>query len=715
MKFDWKVGQRAVALAVAGALMGASGIAGAQGFSSGLGGSQPKPEQKVNYSALDGKHQYDRLIVSYASSERGADQRAMFSHLDAVAAATGHTLSHVRTLATGGELVQLGRAADDRNIAKLMEALAANPAVAYVEPDARMYPLYTPNDSSYSQQWHYFESTGGMNLPLAWDIATGTGVTVAVLDTGIVSHTDLNANVVAGYDFVSSATNARDGNGRDSNPADQGDWSSPNECYSGDPGGNSSWHGTHVAGTIGAVTGNGTGVAGVAFGAKISPVRVLAKCGGTLSDIADAMVWASGGSVSGVPANSNPAKVINMSLGGGGSCGATYQNAINSAVGRGTVVVVAAGNSNTNASNATPANCANVVTVAATNRAGGRSYYSNYGSVVDVSAPGGELTQSSSTGGVLSTLNTGTTTPGSQNYAFYQGTSMAAPHVAGLAALILSQASKTPAEIESILKSTARPLPGSCSGGCGAGIVNSLAALQSLGGGGGGGGGGNTLTNGVAVTGLAASTGGELRYTMDVPAGASNLSFVIAGGTGDADLYVRFGSEPSTTTYECRPYLNGNNESCSFPTPQTGTYHVMLRAYSSFSGVSLTGSYTAGGGGGGGGQPSFFENTTNYTINDNSDIYSPINVSGRTGNAPSDLEVSVRIIHTYKGDLQVYLIAPDGSSYTLHNRSGGGTDNIITTYTVNASSEAANGQWRLRVRDRARGDTGYLDEWSLQF
>ncbi|MCB1641906.1 MAG: S8 family serine peptidase, partial [Xanthomonadales bacterium] len=684
MKFDWRIRRRAVALAVATTLAGFSASVIAQSSLDDVGGLSAKPEIKINYSALDGKHQHDRLIVSFAANERGvSDQRAMYNHLDAVAAATGQTLTHVRTLGTGAELVQLGRANSDRDLRRVMEALAASPMVEYVEPDARMYPMYTPNDSSYSSQWHYFESTGGMNLPLAWDIATGAGVTVAVLDTGITSHTDLNANVVAGYDFVSDAASARDGNGRDSNPADQGDWSNVNECYSGDPGGGSSWHGTHVAGTIAAVTGNGSGVAGVAFGAKISPVRVLAKCGGSLSDIADAIIWASGGSVSGVPANSNPSKVINMSLGGGGSCGTTYQNAINSAVSRGTVVVVAAGNENTNASNSRPANCANVVTVAATNRSGGRSYYSNYGSVVDVSAPGGELTQSSSSNGVLSTLNAGSTTPGSQSYAYYQGTSMATPHVAGLAALILSQGSKTPAEIESILKSTARPLPGSCSGGCGAGIVDSLAALQSLGGGGGGGGGGNTLTNGVAVTGLAASTGAELRYTMDVPAGASNLSFVIAGGSGDADLYVRFGSEPSTTTYECRPYLNGNNESCSFPAPQTGTYHVMLRAYSSFSGVSLTGSYTAGGGGGGGGQ-SFFENTTNFTISDYADIYSPITVSGRSGNAPSNLQVHVNIVHTYIGDLQVYLIAPDGSSYTLHNRSGGGTDNINQTYTVNA-------------------------------
>ena len=719
MRNNWIGGRRAVALAVGVALAGSLNVAVAQSFggNDGIGLTQ-KPEQVVNSSGLDSKQSYDGIIIGYRSGElRSFDERALARQLDAVAAETGQNLSFERTLATGAQLVKLGRRADAATMRRVMEALGRDPAVAYVEPDIMMQPLYTPNDSSYSAQWHYFESTGGMNLPQAWDIGTGTGVVVAVLDTGITSHSDLNGNVVAGYDFVSNSTNARDGNGRDSNPADQGDWSAANECYSGSPASNSSWHGTHVAGTIAAVTGNGSGVAGVAFGAKIQPVRVLAKCGGSLSDIADAMVWASGGSVSGVPTNSTPAKVINMSLGGSGSCPSTYQNAINSAVGRGTVVVVAAGNSNTNASGATPANCANVVTVAATNRSGGRSYYSNYGSVVDVSAPGGELTQSSSSNGVYSTLNSGSTTPGSQSYAYYQGTSMATPHVAGLAALILGEASRTPAQIESLLKSTARALPGSCSGGCGAGIVDSLAALQSLGGGGGGGGGGGSseLENGVPVSGLGAASGGTLRYTMVVPAGASNLSFNISGGSGDADLYVKFGSEPSTSSYDCRPYLNGNSESCSFPTPQAGTYHVMLQAYSTFSGVNLVGSYTAGGGGGGGGGQSFFENTTNYTINDYSDIRSPITVSGRSGNAPSDLEVSVRIIHTYQGDLQVYLIAPDGSSYTLHNRTGGGTDNLIKTYTVNASSELANGTWNLRVRDRANGDTGYLDEWSLQF
>ena len=228
-----------------------------------------------------------------------------------------------------------------------------------------------------------------------------------------------------------------------------------------------------------------------------------------------------------------------------------------------------------------------------------------------------------------------------------------------------------------------------------------------------GGGGGSVLGNGVPVSGLSGSAGTELRYTIDVPAGASNLNFTIAGGSGDADLYVRFGSAPTTGSYDCRPYLGGNNESCPVSSPQAGTYHVMVRGYTTFSGVTLTASYTAGGGGG----ASFFENTTDVSIPDNNStgVTSSISVSGRSGNAPSTLRVGVNIVHTYIGDLIVDLLAPDGSVYNLHNRSGGGTDNINTTYTVNASSEAANGTWRLRVRDRARADTGYINSWSLQF
>jgi len=339
-----------------------------------------------------------------------------------------------------------------------------------------------------------------------------------------------------------------------------------------------------VAGTVAAVTNNSTGVAGTAFNAKVVPVRVLGKCGGYTSDIADAIVWASGGTVSGVPANANPAEVINMSLGGGGSCSTTYQNAINGAVGRGTTVVVAAGNSNTNVSSAVPANCPNVIAVAATTSAGARASFSNYGTGIDISAPGQSI---------LSTLNSGTTTPGSASYASYNGTSMAAPHVAGVVALMQSVAPSplSPAQVESIIKSTARPLPGACSGGCGAGIIDADAAVTAAINGTTPNPGGTALQNNVPVTGLGAASGASLSYTVNVPAGSTQLRVAISGGSGDADLYLRQGSAPTDTVYTCRPYLSGNNETCTVNSPTAGTWYVRVKAYSTFSGVTVNAQY----------------------------------------------------------------------------------------------------------------------------
>jgi serine protease len=299
---------------------------------------------------------------------------------------------------------------------------------------------------------------------------------VAVIDTGYRPHADLSGQILQGYDFITNATMANDGGGRDSDASDPGDWTLAGQCGAGVPAANenSSWHGTHVAGTIAARANNGIGVAGIAYNAKIVPARVLGRCGGYTSDIADAIVWASGGTVSGVPANANKARVLNLSLGGTGSCDTTTQNAINSARSRGAVVVVAAGNSNTSATTSTPANCAGVIAVAATNRSGGKASYSNYGSNVTIAAPGGDTGA-----GILSTLNAGTTTPGADNYAFYAGTSMATPHVAGVVALMLSvNPNLTPDDVAAKLKSTARAFPAACSG-CGAGIVNAAAAVNA--------------------------------------------------------------------------------------------------------------------------------------------------------------------------------------------------------------------------------------------
>ncbi|MFG2983570.1 S8 family serine peptidase [Streptomyces sp. NPDC048258] len=470
----------------------------------------------------------ENLIVGYkASASEASSNSAAADDAAAKGKKAGKKAKFDRRLGTGAALVSLGSPAD---AAKVMAQFRADPDVAYVEPDSRAYALATPNDTEYAKQWDLFEPTAGMNVPAAWDKTTGSGVTVAVIDTGYVAHSDVAPNVVAGYDFISNSTAARDGNGRDNNPADQGDWSAAGECGTGSTASNSSWHGTHVAGTIAAATNNAKGVAGIAYNAKIQPVRVLGKCGGATSDIVDAITWASGGTVAGIPANATPAKVINMSLGGSGACTATYQNAINAAVGRGTTVVVAAGNSNSDAANFSPASCNNVINVAASNRTGDRSFYSNYGAIIDVAAPGGETRRATDTpgtvttpeNGILSTLNAGTTTPGAEIYKPYQGTSMAAPHVAGLAALLVAaKPSLTPAQVESAIKTNARPLAGTCTGGCGAGLADAAASV-------------------TAVTSVPAPT---YENTTDVAipdnGGAVSSSITVSGRTGNAPAALK--------------------------------------------------------------------------------------------------------------------------------------------------------------------------------
>ncbi|GGZ26597.1 hypothetical protein GCM10010365_53750 [Streptomyces poonensis] len=423
----------------------------------------------------------ERLIVGYEKgAAEAASDKAASADAETKGRKAGEDLGFERRLGSGAALVGLGDGLTEQDVTDVIAEYRADPQVAYVVPDRLNTPQATPNDTHYTKQWDLFEATAGMRVPGAWDLSTGSGVTVAVIDTGYVAHSDLAANIVPGYDFISDTFVSADGNGRDSNPADPGDWSSAGECGTGVPASGSSWHGTHVAGTIAAATNNGKGVAGVAYGAKVSPLRVLGKCGGYDSDIIDAITWASGGSVAGVPANTNVAKVINMSLGGSGSCTTATQSAINAAVNRGTTVVVAAGNSNANAANFSPASCSNVITVAATNRSGARASYSNYGSVVDIAAPGGQ-TSTGSANGILSTLNSGTKTPSTENYAYYQGTSMAAPHIAGLVALMKSaKPTLTPAQIEAAVKANARALPGTCSGGCGAGLADAAKTVQAV-------------------------------------------------------------------------------------------------------------------------------------------------------------------------------------------------------------------------------------------
>jgi serine protease len=338
-------------------------------------------------------------------------------------------------------------------------------------------------------------------------------------------------------------------------------------------------------------------VAGVAYGAKVVPVRVLGQCGGYTSDIADGIIWASGGTVSGVPNIAARAQVINMSLGGGGACDTTSQSAINSARSRGTVVVVAAGNENQNASNSNPANCAGVIAVAATNKSGGKASYSNYGTIVDVAAPGGD-----SGAAILSTLNAGTTTPGADNYVGYMGTSMATPHVAGVVALMLAKnPALTPDDVEAKLKSSARAFPAACSG-CGAGIVDASAAVDAATGVTGGTTMSETESNNTISTGNVVSTSGTTvngnmssssdtdYFKVTVPAGKTLSATLTPNSSSDYDLYIynSAGTQVTSST-------NGTGAVDSASASNTGTTavtaYVRVVYYSGGTG-STSGTYT---------------------------------------------------------------------------------------------------------------------------
>lgn len=417
----------------------------------------------------------DRLIVKYRDATEGTQRRVSVMsasqathsriHAEGVYAVGAHTN------AQGAQVLRLDRHLGLAQMSQLARAVAlADPNVLYAEPDVRLQALATPSDPMYPQQWDYFEAAAGMRLPAAWNLSTGSGVVVGVLDTGYRPHADLAANILQGHDFVSDTAMANDGGGRDADASDPGDYCST---------GQSSWHGTHVAGTVAALANNGIGTAGVAYNARVLPVRVLGCNGGYNSDIADGMVWAAGGSVAGVATNPRPAKVLNLSLGGRSACSTTLQNAVNTARSLGATVVVAAGNSNMDAANFSPANCKGVVTVGAVGRKGGRAPYSNFGAVVDVSAPGGNMAAAMADG-ILSTLNAGTTTPGIDGYAYYQGTSMAAPHVAGLAALMLARNPRlNPDEVEVLLRSNTRALAVACTT-CGTGMVDATAAVTNV-------------------------------------------------------------------------------------------------------------------------------------------------------------------------------------------------------------------------------------------
>ena len=361
----------------------------------------------------------------------------------------------------------------------LCASLSGQAGIAYAEPDYVAQPTalqVTPNDSFYQFQWHYEQ----IQLPAAWTLTTGSNdVRVAVLDTGTTPASDLQPREVPGFDMISDPNVAGDGDGVDGNPRDVGDGNGIQP---------SSFHGSHVAGTIGAATNNNSGVAGVTWASQIMHVRVLGIGGGSTFDITNAILYAAG-----LPNSSGQTTerchIQNLSLGGGGFS-QSAQDAVNAATANGSLIIAAAGNENSSTPSF-PAAYDNVVSVAAVDFNRNRAPYSNFHPTVDIAAPGGDVSANLNgddfADGVLSTKPDDTVTPTNfENFAFFQGTSMAAPHVAGVAALVLSQnINLTPADITAILLGTATDLGAAGRDNqFGEGLVNAFAAVSQAAGGG---------------------------------------------------------------------------------------------------------------------------------------------------------------------------------------------------------------------------------------
>lgn len=424
----------------------------------------------------------DRLIVKFRASSGSAPYTIMSApRVHAMSAVAGVELATLRVMTGGAQVLQLPSRMPLNEVAAIAAKIKSDPGVLYAEPDKIMRAMLTPNDAFYINQWNLWD-TWGARLPSAWDITTGSaGVIVAVIDTGIRPHMEFTGRTLPGYDFITLPSIANDGDGRDADPSDPGDWVAANECdpVGGSPKEDSSWHGTYIAGVIGATGNNVIGVAGINWGSKILPIRVLGKCGGYTSDIIDAMRWAGGLAVPGVPNNTTPAQVLNLSLGSGSisACGFTEQSAINELTAAGKVIVVAAGNDNADTMSYSPANCIGVITAGSTNRNGGKSTVSNFGTAVTISAPGGDTYE-----GIQSTHNTGITVPGADSYAYFQGTSVSTAHVSGVISLMLSvNPLLTPSQVRDIIKATARSFPDSTctTTTCGAGIIDATAAVSS--------------------------------------------------------------------------------------------------------------------------------------------------------------------------------------------------------------------------------------------
>jgi len=572
------------------------------------------------------KGQYIVVLKDNAASL--ASERSSLSRVSTVARsmATQHRarLVHTYQNALRGFVVR----ADDKSLARLL----ADPRVAYVEEDGLVSINATQNNATWG-----LDRVDQRNLPLnhtyVYD-TTASGVHAYVIDTGVLgSHSQFTNRMGNGYSAISDGRGTSDCNG----------------------------HGTHVAGTVGGST------YGVAKGVTIHPVRVLGCDGtGSFSGIVQGIDW--------VASNHVKPAVANMSLGGGAN--QATDDAVQRLHNSGVTVVVAAGNDGQNACNYSPARAPSAITVGSTNNQDGRSIFSvgssNFGSCLDIFAPGSSIT---------SAWHTSSTATNS-----ISGTSMASPHVAGVAALYLANnPNATPTQVRNA-------------------IVN------------------NATSN--KVTDARSGSPNLLLYSIfgggenPPPPGSYSISGTItnSSGAGIGGVTVSNGSTTATTNSSGSYTLTGLANATYTLTPSLSGYTFSPASRSvnvngaNVTGVDFTGAQDSNGG------VQTYTNDTNVQIFDNWTVFSPITVSGRSGNGSASTPVTVDIKHTYRGDLRIDLVAPDGSTYLLKNyNSNDSADNVIGTANLNLSGEALNGTWRLRVSDNWVNDTGYIDSWSLTF
>ncbi len=521
----------------------------------------------------------ERLIVTPHPTRGGKLnwqlQQKNASRLQALASVP---LSVERKLTDGSHLLRLEQPMTVEQARALAAQLQQSGEVRSAEPDLLMQPqMVAPNDPGYASwpgQWHYLApggvNRGGADVPAAWALTLGSGnVNVAVVDTGYRPHVDLQS-MLPGYDFISSTTVSNDGNNRDADASDPGDYSAAGACGTGSAARQSSWHGTHVIGTIAALMNNGLYGTGIAPQVRILPVRALGRCGGYTSDIIDSIRWAAGIDVAGAPRNLNPARVINLSLGSAGSCSAAFQSAVNDVNAKGAMVVVATGNGGASAVNQ-PANCNGVIAVTAHTIDGDNADYANIGGETTISAPGGgcgTLAMTCVPGytadgpSVYSLGNTGTAAPLADSGALKYGTSMAAPHVVGTIALMLSvNPALTRAEVTSLLRSAARPfVAGSTctltenNGLCGAGLLDAQAALAAV----------------APVV--------QVGVSSQVVAPAVMVAFSGSAQAPSGRNIVRYQWRAAVSNPLPVTLLNPDSLNASFVAPATGTYAFTLTA-----------------------------------------------------------------------------------------------------------------------------------------